>query len=68
MADAVAWVAEQGEALRGLPVDEAAARVRAAGLTPRQLAPDAVVTLEFRPDRVDLHCGPDGAVAVVRAG
>ncbi|MFD1721208.1 I78 family peptidase inhibitor [Amnibacterium endophyticum] len=67
-ADAVTWVAQHGESLRGLPADEAAARVRDAGLSPRRIEPGAVVTLEFRPDRVDLHCGANGAVVAVRAG
>lgn len=65
---AVDWVAEHGDGLVGLSADEAASRVLDAGLTPRRLAPDSVVTAEFRSDRVDLVADRAGVVSDVRAG
>ena len=66
--DATTWAADHGAALEGESPDTAAARVRDAGLTPRILAPGAVVTLEHRPDRITLQTDERGVVTAVRPG
>ena len=68
MADASAWAAEHGAEVEGLGAQEAEQRVRAAGLSPRTVVPESVVTLEFRSDRVTLHTDADGTVTAVRPG
>ena len=68
MADARAWAAEHGTEVEGLGAQEAEQRVRAAGLHPRTVAPESVVTLEFRPDRITLHTDADGVVTAARPG
>ena len=68
MADANGWAAEHGSDLEGLPAQDAEQRVRAAGLSPRTVVPESVVTLEFRPDRITLHTDAHGRVTAVRPG
>ena len=68
MADATDWAAAHGAEVEGLSAQDAEQRVRAAGLTPRTVVPDSVVTLEFRPDRITLHTDADGVVTAARPG
>ena len=66
--EASTWAAEHGDEVEGLSAQEAEVRVRAAGLHPRTVVPETVVTLEFRADRITLHTDSDGVVTAVRPG
>ena len=62
------WAAEHSAALVGLPTGAAEQEVAAAGLRPRIVGPDVMLTLEFRPDRITLVADAAGVVTEVRAG
>ena len=68
MADARAWAGDHAADLRGTAAESAANRIREAGLTPRVVDPGAVITLEYRPDRITLEQDADGVVTAVRPG
>lgn len=68
MADATGWAADHAAEIEGLSAQEAEQRVRAAGLSPRTVVPESVVTLEFRSDRITLHTDAGGVVTAVRPG
>ncbi len=58
------WVA----AYAGLDLDDALALAQSQGRTTRVLRPGDVMTLDWRPDRVNLYLDDDGALVDVRAG
>lgn len=61
------WAREHA-ALIGLPAAAAEQEVVDAGLRPRIAAPGAILTLEYRPDRITLQTDEDGIVTGVTAG
>jgi hypothetical protein len=66
--DTRAWAAEHSAALVGLPGAAAEQEVTEAGLRPRIVGPDVMLTLEHRPDRITLVTDAAGVVTQVRAG
>lgn len=59
-----AWLADY----RGLPWTEARDRASAEGRPVRVLRPGSVVTMDFRPDRLNLRLDDDGDLVDVTAG
>jgi hypothetical protein len=66
--DTSAWAAEHSAALVGLPAAAAEQEVEQAGLRTRIAGPDAMLTLEYRPDRITLITDADDVVTAVRPG
>lgn len=62
------WVATHADAATGQPAADVAGAVTRAGLRSRTAGPDAILTLEFRPDRVTIETDAEGRVLQVRAG
>lgn len=52
----------------GLAYDEGRALAEGLGWIPRRLAPDTVVTMEYRPDRLNLLVDEHDVVTGVRVG
>ena len=65
---AAAWVAAHGDEAAGQMSVDVVAAVTQAGLCPRAAGPDAILTLEFRTDRVTIETDAEGRVLQVRAG
>jgi hypothetical protein len=56
------------DGLIGLDVHEAARRANAGGWSVRAFEPGAILTADYRPERVNLVHGDDGAVLQVSIG
>lgn len=52
---------------RSAEVESEAKRLSGANVV-RWLEPNAIVTMEFRPDRLNLHLGTDGKIGSARCG
>ena len=62
--DTVSWLA----AYKGLGLEDAQALAAKQGRTVRVLAPDTIMTMDWRPDRLNLHVDDERRLLRISAG